>query len=347
MINSPYSLKKNKKYNILKNDIHKLISFHLSKCKIFSSYLINLNLFKNKNLSLKDIPFLPVSAFKDFDLFSIKKNNIYKVITSSGTSSNNPSKIYLDKENSLLQIKTLYSIGSEFLGNKRLPMLVIDNMNSINNPKYYTARTAGILGFSIFSSTRTFVLDENLKLKKEVLKKFLNEYKKQKFIIFGFTYLIWTFFNSILDKETSVLFKNAILINGGGWKRLESNKVTDKKFKKFLKDKFYIQNVYNYYGMVEQIGSVFIECKKGYFHTSNFNDIIIRDKNLNIEENNKVGIVQLISSIPTSYPGNSILTEDLGVIYGEDNCKCGKNGKIFKIKGRIEKSIIRGCSDVI
>ena len=47
-----------------------------------------------------------------------------------------------------------------------------------------------------------------------------------------------------------------------------------------------------------------------------------------------------------SYPGQSILTEDIGVIHGIDNCKCGKLGKYFSVLGRVPDSELRGCSDV-
>ena len=90
--------------------------------------------------------------------------------------------------------------------------------------------------------------------------------------------------------------------------------------------------------MIEQTGSIFFECKYGFFHTSKYNDIIIRGKNLEVLKNNYKGLVQLISLLPKSYPGNSILTEDLGIIHGEDNCKCGNFGKYFTIEGRIQNS---------
>ena len=66
----------------------------------------------------------------------------------------------------------------------------------------------------------------------------------------------------------------------------------------------------------------------------------------NISKNKKRGLVQLISVLPTSYPGHNILTEDIGEIVGENDCVCGKGGKYFLIHGREEKSEIRGCSDV-
>ena len=49
--------------------------------------------------------------------------------------------------------------------------------------------------------------------------------------------------------------------------------------------------------------------------------------------------------LPESYPGHSLLTEDEGVILGEDDCPCGRRGKYFKILGRLPQAEIRGCSD--
>ena len=55
--------------------------------------------------------------------------------------------------------------------------------------------------------------------------------------------------------------------------------------------------------------------------------------------------MQLISLLPTSYPGHNLLTEDEGIIYGKNNCNCKRKGKFFKIIGRLKKSENRGCSD--
>ena len=102
----------------------------------------------------------------------------------------------------------------------------------------------------------------------------------------------------------------------------------------------------NYYGMAEQTGSIFFECKEGYFHNSNFSEILIRDKNFNLCKFGEEGLVQTISVLPKSYPGHNFITEDIGVIYGENDCKCGRIGKYFKIIGRVEHAELRGCSDV-
>ena len=115
---------------------------------------------------------------------------------------------------------------------------------------------------------------------------------------------------------------------------------------KILMNSLKLKGVYDYYGMIEQTGSIFFECEYNFFHTSIFSDILIRDSNLNILKNGNIGIIQSLSLLPVSYPGHNILTEDLGAVYGLDNCKCGRKGKIFKIFGRIKNTENRGCSNV-
>ena len=100
------------------------------------------------------LPFLPVRLFKKYKLLSIREEKIIKIMNSSGTSGQEVSKIYLDKENANLQIKILTKIVSTVLGNKRLPMLVIDSKSIIEDRHLFSARGAGVIGFSIFGKRR-------------------------------------------------------------------------------------------------------------------------------------------------------------------------------------------------
>ena len=50
-------------------------------------------------------------------------------------------------------------------------------------------------------------------------------------------------------------------------------KIDNNIFKDHFKKKLKINNIYNYYGVVEQTGSIFIECKCGKLITSVFSDI--------------------------------------------------------------------------
>ena len=81
---------------------------------------------------------------------------------------------------------------------------------------------------------------------------------------------------------------------------------------------------------------------------SNFADVIIRHpttfEKLGPGEE---GLIQVVSMLPISYPGMSLLTEDIGFIENVDNDKNGLMGKALRVLGRVEKAELRGCSDVI
>ena len=81
-------------------------------------------------------------------------------------------------------------------------------------------------------------------------------------------------------------------------------------------------------------------------HCSNFSDVIIRrSKDFSVADIGEKGLMEIVSLLPSSYPGHVILTEDEGEILGEDDCPCGRLGKYFKIHGRIKNAEVRGCSD--
>ena len=139
---------------------------------------------------------------------------------------------------------------------------------------------------------------------------------------------------------------NGILIHGGGWKKLLAEAVSPEEFRSRLKDVCGLGAVHDYYGMVEQTGCIYMECECGHLHASIFSDVIAR-RALDFSECEigEPGILQVVSTIPESYPGHSLLTEDEGVILGEDDCPCGRKGTYFKILGRLKNAEIRGCSD--
>ena len=57
-----------------------------------------------------------------------------------------------------------------------------------------------------------------------------------------------------------------------------------------------------------------------YFIASNFSEIIIRDENFKPCIPGQRGFVQLMSLLPSSYPGHSI-PEDIGEIVNDPKCK--------------------------
>ena len=344
---SPFSIKQTDKDSIYIKHLKALTEFHKNNCLEYGKIIDGI--FGTKDiLTPEDTPFIPVRLFKELDLKSIPDSEVFKVLTSSGTSGQRVSKIYVDKSVTEKQRKVLSKLTTDFIGPKRLPMLIIDSKSTLRDPRSFSARGAGILGFSMFGKNTTYALDENMNLDIKTINSFLDKHANSPILLFGFTSIIWQHFTEeIKRRDYKIDIDKGILIHGGGWKKLADKKITNNDFKSALKETANIKKVYNYYGMIEPTGSIFFECEEGHLHTSIFSDIIIRNDEFKALTPKKRGLIQLLSLIPTSYPGHSILSEDEGEILGVDDCSCGRLGKYFKIYGRVKNAEIRGCSDTI
>jgi hypothetical protein len=297
--------------------------------------------------SLAELPYLPVGLFKERLLSSIPESEIFKILQSSGTTGQTPSRVVLDRETAQLQTLALSRIMINVLGPKRLPMILVETADLIRDRRQFNARAAGLLGMLNFGRDHFYALDTNLELQLAELKNFLRRYGGGPFLIFGFTFLVWTRFYQPLA-EAGLDLSNGILIHSGGWKKLEEEAVSAAAFRAALRDTMGLTRVYNFYGMVEQVGSVFLEGDDGYLYPPNFADVIVRDP-YTFEElpHGQTGVLEVLSALPRSYPGHCLLTEDLGVVHAVDSNACGRLGKAFSVLGRIPKAELRGCSDVI
>jgi phenylacetate-coenzyme A ligase PaaK-like adenylate-forming protein len=344
---APYSLPKKEKTTLFDPYLSQLTKHHYNNCLPYKHMMNSIGFNVNDISSSSEIPFLPVRLFKTNELFSTPKENIIKTMTSSGTSGQTVSKIFLDKETSINQTKALTKIVSTYLGNTRSPMLIIDSESVLKNRNLFSARGAGILGFSMFGTKRVYALDENMELEIDRVIEFISQNQGERIFIFGFTFMVYQhFIKEMVNKNVKLDLSKAVLIHGGGWKKLINEAVTSIEFRKTLEQLCGIKSVHDYYGMVEQTGSIYMECEQGYLHAPIFSDIIIRNPHdFTMAAIGEQGIIQTISVLPKSYPGHSLLTEDEGVLLGEDDCPCGRLGKYFAISGRIKNAEIRGCSD--
>jgi hypothetical protein len=297
--------------------------------------------------SVGDLPYLPVAIFKERLLSSIPENEVFKVLESSGTTGQTPSRIVLDIETARLQTVALSRVMASVLGPNRLPMILIETPDLIRDRRQFNARAAGLLGMMNFGKNHFYALNTDLEPLVQELKEFLHRFGGQPFLIFGFTFLVWTrFYQPLIDAGLDL--SNGILIHSGGWKKLHEEAVSAVDFRSALRESMGITRVYNFYGMVEQVGSVFLEGDDGFLYPPNFADVIVRDpytyEELPVGE---IGVLEVVSALPRSYPGHCLLTEDLGVVHAVDSSSCRRLGKAFSVLGRIPKAELRGCSDVI
>ncbi|QIK80421.1 acyl-protein synthetase [Lysobacter sp. HDW10] len=336
------------KQNRLNVTLLELTRHHADNCSEYGRILNSLWPHWAKSTCVEDLPWIPVRLFKQLSLMSVQPTEIVKTLRSSGTTGQAVSRIFLDAETARAQTVALSKIFGEFVGNKRMPMLILDNDGFLNDRTKFNARAAAILGFSIFGRDAKYALDENLQPRWDEINEWLNKYKDTPIFVFGFTFIVWKHFIQALSAKGLQLnlAKDSVLLHGGGWKRMIEESVNNAEFKRMIAATTGIERVHNYYGMVEQVGSIFFECSCGFLHAPSYADVVIRDElTLGALPIGAQGVIQVVSTLPRSYPGHSLLTEDVGTLLGEDDCNCGRKGKYFEVRGRLKNVEVRGCSD--
>ena len=102
---SLYSMRKEEKNEFINSKLKFLFNHHISKCLNYKKMMKSIGFDIKKMSSTENFPFLPVRLFKLHELKSIRNSQIIKTMTSSGTSGQQVSKIYIDKFTSVIQTK--------------------------------------------------------------------------------------------------------------------------------------------------------------------------------------------------------------------------------------------------
>jgi hypothetical protein len=338
-----FNLGIDEKYLKLLPELNDLTEFHYSNCAEYRNITSVLYQKSGHYVSVEEIPWLPVRVFKDLEVKSIEHADIFRTLTSSGTTGQQVSKIYLDKLSAAMQVEAMAGTLSTVLGEKRLPMLIMDS-KKVTKPGSLSARGAGVIGMMNLGRKHTFALNDDEELDTKIVIDFLAKYGSEPFFVFGFTFMVWL--HLVAEQyEEKLDLSNGILIHGGGWKKLIDLEVDNATLRETLTEKTGLTFIHNFYGMVEQIGTIYLESPVGDgLYAPDFADVIIRDPiSLSPMPVGKPGLIQVLSTLPRSYPGHSLLTEDMGVIMGEDDGYWP--GKRFAVLGRLPKSEVRGCSD--
>ena len=342
-----YSLNQEEKAEFLLERLNRLSAHHFEACPEYGQIMTTLHGGPVIAASLDQVPYLPVGLFKTNRLSSVAGEDEYKVLTSSGTTGQQVSQIVLDRPTAQLQTRALSAIMRHILGDQRMPMLIIDTPNVVRDRARFSARAAGVLGMLNFGRKHFYALNDEMELDRDGLREFLAEHGGQPFLMFGFTFMVWQYLYAQLSDGEADL-SNGVVVHSGGVNKLIDQAVDNPTFKARLAERTGLERVYNFYGMVEQVGSVFVEGEDGFLYTPNFADVIIRDP-ITWQEAavGEVGVIEVLSALPESYPGHAILTEDLGVVHGVDDSTVGRAGKRFSVIGRVPKAELRGCSDVV
>lgn len=342
--------------NVFMQALREELIYHYTHNELYRQFCDRKGFNPNTSFTLEEIPPVSVSVFKNLggELNSVPTDEITLKLQSSATSGT-PSTVVVDKITSKRQAKAMVKVIKHFIGSHLKPFLVMD-IDPRSQYRYLLgARFAAVSGYLKFANKVGYFLKADEKgvsyFDVQSMKDFLIEIGDQPVVLFGFTYILYAnVIKEIADSHLQIkLPKGSKIIHIGGWKKLESEKISKQLFNEQISGCFGIAptDVIDIYGFTEQMGLNYPDCTDGWKHCPVYSRVIVRDPiTRQILPPGKEGMLEFITPIPHSYPGNVVLTDDMGVI-AEDSCPCGLGGTRFRVTGRMKKAEVRGCGDIL
>jgi len=352
----PFELEGARRGTLFLEAMKEVSTLHIDHCPGYAKLCRSRGFEMERIGTSSDIPYVPASLFKNELLLSIPEDKVFREITSSATTSGHSSRMGLDKATSRRQSKCFNRIVVDRIGSERFKFIVLDIPETLTRSLVVQARASTIRSLLFCANEAVPCLDQSdlgLTLDEAKLDELLDvaAESNERIAIFGFTFILYKYVVEMLMKRNrSFNLPNATIIHIGGWKKLEAEKVTPQKLISDCCDTFGVEesDIIDIYGFTEQGGLVYPTCEYGHRHVPCYADVIARDPvTLEALPPNKEGLLQFLTPIQTSYPGHSVLTEDMGCIEHIVDCPCGRNAKAFRMTGRAPDAEIRGCGDIM
>ncbi len=139
------------------------------------------------------------------------------------------------------------------------------------------------------------------------------------------------------------------VVHIGGWKRLEQARVARALFIGDVCAVFGVapERVFDFYGFTEQMGLVYGGAGLEPKAVPAYAEVLVRDpRTLAPAPDGAPGLLQVLTPLPHSHPGVSVLTDDIARIVSRGANDDGRYGTRFELLGRVEGAEPRGCGDL-
>lgn len=351
-----YGLPQAKKRPLLLDALKEVTQHHYDHCVPYAALCDRRGITPEGLTDIERIPFLPTPLFKDNLLLSIPPEQLFRELRSSATTSGTSSRMGLDKQTNRRQTKCFSKVVFDRIGNKRFKFIVLDDKSSVGRSDVVSARSSTIRSLLFCAKSVETCLSEEkgqLSLDRGRLETLLTESEAESgdLLIFGFTFILYKYVvKPLLADNKTFRLPEAKVVHIGGWKKLESEKISPEKLQDDLCRCFGVDrgDVVDLYGFTEQGGMLYPTCSVQRRHVPSWGEVIVRHPvTLEPLPPGTPGLLQFLTPIQTSYPGHSVLTEDVGEILGIDDCPCGRKGTTFRVTGRALHAEVRGCGDIM
>lgn len=300
-----------------------IFRFQAENNAVYKKFIQLLGLDVNRIQEVNQIPFLPISFFKDFRILS-SQNPVHKIFTSSGTTGMIPSKHFVTDIGMYHQ--QLTKSFQHFYGNFEeyvvLPLL----------PAYAERSGSSLIDMVDFWMEQTgqeekaYFLYDHKNLVQHID---LHRNSGKKIILIGVSFALLDF-----AENFPMDLSDIIIMETGGMKG-RKKELTRQELHAILKQAFQTENIHSEYGMTELLSQAYAR-QDGLFEMPPWMQIKLRDSEdpLSFVENGQTGGICVIDFANIN-SCSFIATDDLGRFNASGN---------LEILGRFDHSDLRGCS---
>jgi phenylacetate-coenzyme A ligase PaaK-like adenylate-forming protein len=301
-----------------------IFKFQAENNSIYKEWLKHLKVDANSVRTIQDIPFLPISFFKNQCIVSGQLNPKATIFTSSSTTSQISAKHYVNdiglyEKSFMRSFEQLYGSVNNYCILALLPNYLQRQGSSLVYMVDYLIKK----GNNIDSG---FYLDNLNELKQKI-----NRLKtqNQKVLLIGVSYALLDLCE--LDVELNGDF---IVMETGGMKGRRKEMIKE-ELHKVLKKGLGVDKIHSEYGMTELLSQAYSK-ENGIFENPPWMRFLIRDIDdpLQIQKQDKTGGINVID-LANIYSCSFIATQDLG--------KLNENNQL-ELMGRFDHSDVRGCN---
>lgn len=294
----------------------------LKHCEVYSDYASALG--RTNPRSLAELPYLPISFFKSRQIHSNQLNDVEAVFKSSGTQGIR--SVHYVSDLGLYRASFEWSYRF-FIGKPEEQIILALLPNYLEQGDSSLVYMVDQLIQMSGNENSQFILDDMAKIQKIILDA---QQSGKKAVVFGVAY-------SLLDLcDMGIDLQGVKVIETGGMKGKRKELSKEDLHLKLIKD-LQLKALYSEYGMTELLSQAYTN-KDLQFQCPPWMRISIRDlyDPFSLLGDNKRGGINIID-LANVHSCSFIATEDTGISIKDK----------FQLRGRIEKSDLRGCNLLI
>lgn len=299
-----------------------IFRFQYAENPVYRAYADALGTDIHSIFSLNQIPFLPVSFYKNRKVVSslFEPEAIFRSSGTTGMIASNHfvKELKLYRASFMTTFENFYGSPKDYCIIGLLPSY----LERMDSSLVYMVKC---LVEESDDPQSGFYLDEYEKLY-EVLKE--REEKGKKTLLLGVTFALLDF-----AEKFPVKLEHTIVMETGGMKG-RREEIVRHEVHAILKKQFQLETVHSEYGMTELLSQAYSK-KEGIFYCPPWMKVLVRDDEdpLSIREQGS-GVINIID-LANIYSCSFIATDDAGKLYADGS---------FEVLGRVDGSDLRGCS---